>query len=242
MYRYDQYLFVYYHPCTYMALIVEFTVPASKFALFNTLTTVPNVTLELGRVIDTTAEDITIYVWARAQDFDALEAAFEDDPSVTSFTLSSETADERSYRMTWDEPIDLLVHIMTEQQGTIVHAASQNDTWALRVSFPERDALAQAQELKELAQQNEFSLDIRRIYPTDEYRRAQPVITSVQQESLVKAFEAGYFEVPKEVTLTELADAQGVSHQAMSERIRRGVHHLIAQTLITGDSHDQDEE
>ena len=225
-----------------MALIVEFTVPVSKFALFNTLTAVPNTTLELGRVIDATLEDIIVYVWARAPDFDSLEAAFDDDPSVTSFTVSSETADERSYCMTWKEPIDLLVHIMTHQQETIIHGANHTTTWALRVSFPERDALAQAEGLKDLAQQNEFSLAIRRIYPTDEYRSAQPKLTSSQQESLVRAFEAGYFKVPKEVTLVELAEEQGVSHQAMSERIRRGVHHLIEQTFITSDSPNHDEE
>ena len=50
-----------------MALIVEFTVPVSKFALFNTLTAVPDITLELGRVIDTTPEDITVYVWRALQ-------------------------------------------------------------------------------------------------------------------------------------------------------------------------------
>ncbi|WP_336362555.1 helix-turn-helix domain-containing protein [Halalkalicoccus salilacus] len=54
--------------------------------------------------------------------------------------------------------------------------------------------------------------------------------------------EAGYFKIPKEVTLAELADAQGVSLQAMSARLRRGVHHLIEQTFITGDSIDHDEE
>ncbi|WP_409340111.1 hypothetical protein [Halalkalicoccus salilacus] len=44
------------------------------------------------------------------------------------------------------------------------------------------------------------------------------------------------------MTLVELAEEQGVSHQAMSERIRRGVHHLIEQTLITSDSPNHDEE
>jgi hypothetical protein len=61
-----------------MALIVEFTVPVSKFAL-KTLTAVPDTTLELGSVIGTSDEGITVYVWARAPDFDALEAAFDDD-------------------------------------------------------------------------------------------------------------------------------------------------------------------
>ena len=163
-----------------MALIVEFTVPASKFALFDTLTAAPDTTLELGRVITATPESLTVYVWARAPDFDVLEAVFDDDPSVSSFTVSSETVDERSYRMTWNELIDLLAHIMTEQQGTIIHAASQNHTWAFHVSFLERDALAEAQELKDLAQQNEFSLAIRRICPTDEYRRVRPDMTTNQ--------------------------------------------------------------
>ncbi len=203
----DQYLFGCSHLSRYMALVVEFTVPVSKFALFDTLTAVPDTTLELGRVIETTPERISVYVWAHASDFDALEAAFDDDPSVRSFTVSSKTADERSYRMTWNEPIDLLVHIMTEQQGTIIHATNRTKIWTLRVSFPERDALAQAQELKDLAEQNEFSLHIRRIYPTDEHRRAQPAMTTLQEEALVRAFEAGYFKVPKETQLTELADA-----------------------------------
>ena len=69
-----------------------------------------------------------------------------------------------------------------------------------------------------------------------------PAMTNLHQEDLVRAFEAGYFKVPKDTQLTELADAQGVSHQAMSERIRRGVHRLIEQTLIIGDSPGQDEE
>jgi hypothetical protein len=196
------------------------------------------VTLEIGRVVADTPDSITAYVWARAMDFDALEAAFEDDSTVRSLTVLSEADDERSYRMTWDEPIDLLVHIMAEQQGTIIHAANRNDAWALRVSFPERDALVQAEELKELAQRNEFSLDVRGIHRTDEYRGAQPEMTRQQQEALVTAFEAGYFKVPKEVTLAELAEMEGISHQAMSERIRRGVHYLIEQTLITGGRDD----
>lgn len=189
-----------------MALIVKFTVPVSKFALFNTLTAIPEATFELGRVIDATPENLTVYIWARAPDFDVLEAAFDEDPSVTSFAVSSKTADECSYRMEWNEPIDLLIHIMIEQEGAITHAASSTNNWSLRVSFPERDALTQAQELQELAQQNDFSLEIRRIYPTNEYRRAQPTMTTHQQETLVRAFKAGYFKVPKEVTLTKLAD------------------------------------
>lgn len=58
----------------------------------------------------------------------------------------------------------------------------------------------------------------------------------------MRAFEAGYFKVPKETTLKEFAEAQGVSHQAMSEQIQRGIHHLIEQTLITDDSTDQKDE
>jgi predicted DNA binding protein len=217
-----------------MALIVEFEVPAAKFALSETLAAVPDATLEIGRVVADAPDGITAYVWAHAPDFDALEAAFGVDPTVESLTVLSEGADERSYRMGWNEPIDLLVHVMTEQQGTIIHAANHDDAWALRVSFPERDALVQAQELKELARRNEFTLDVRGIHRTDEYRGAKPEMTRPQQEALVAAFEAGYFRVPKEVTLAELAEREGVSHQAMSERIRRGVHYLIEQTLITG--------
>lgn len=225
-----------------MALIVEFAIPAAKFALSETLSAVHDTTLEIGRVTVESPGSIAASVWAYTADFDALEAALEDDPTVASFAITSETDGERSYRMSWNEPIELLVHILTKQEGTIIHAVNAADIWVLSVSFPERGALIQIQELQDLAQQNGFSLDVQRIYQTDRNQASTLGLTDHQQDVLMAAFESGYFKVPKEVTLKELAEQQGVSHQAVSEQLRRGLHQLLEQTLITATRNGEQDE
>lgn len=222
-----------------MATIVEFDLPAEEFALYETLEAVPDAEFEVERVVADATSRIVPYVWVRTDDFDALEAAFENDPTVSSITALSETDDDRSYRMEWDGPIDLLIHIMTEQQGTITHARGSNETWTLRVLFPERTALSRAHEF---ARERGFSLDVRSVYQMDDERGGRVGLTEIQHDVLVAAFKAGYFKVPREVSLKEFSEQQGVSHQAMSERLRRGVNTLIEHTLITGEGEGQGDE
>jgi predicted DNA binding protein len=219
-----------------MATIIEFELPADEFALHETLTACPDAVFEVERVVATNPEQITPYVWVQADGFDELERAFEADPTVEATTVLSETDGERSYRMEWTGPIDLIVHILTEQEGTITHAEGDSDSWRLTVLFPERAALSQAHSY---AQEHGFSLDVREIYELEGARRAQFDLTSGQHEVLVAGFEAGYFEVPRKMMLSEFAAQEGISHQALSERLRRGTNSLIERTLITGEGDDQ---
>jgi hypothetical protein len=46
------------------------------------------------------------------------------------------------------------------------------------------------------------------------------------------AYEQGYFEVPRSVTVTELADHFGISDNAFSQRLRRGLSALVFETMI----------
>jgi hypothetical protein len=51
---------------------------------------------------------------------------------------------------------------------------------------------------------------------------------------MVTAFNAGYYTVPREITLSDLAGEMDVSHQSLSERLRRGHYTRIEDTLIVG--------
>jgi predicted DNA binding protein len=59
-------------------------------------------------------------------------------------------------------------------------------------------------------------------------------LTTQQYEVLATAASQGYFEVPRAVTLEELAEEFDVSHQAVSERLRRAVNALVEDTLFVG--------
>lgn len=56
-------------------------------------------------------------------------------------------------------------------------------------------------------------------------------VTDPQREVLLLALERGYYTVPRNASLSDLAGDLGISSQAASERLRRGTQTLVANTL-----------
>jgi predicted DNA binding protein len=55
--------------------------------------------------------------------------------------------------------------------------------------------------------------------------------TAAQEAALRAALSAGYFEVPRAATATEVADELGISKSAFLERLRRGLATLLEQVF-----------
>ena len=53
------------------------------------------------------------------------------------------------------------------------------------------------------------------------------MLTPTQRETLRLAYERGYYEIPRGTSLMELASDLGVSDQACSERLRRGIQRIL---------------
>ncbi|WP_425492942.1 helix-turn-helix domain-containing protein [Natrinema amylolyticum] len=71
--------------------------------------------------------------------------------------------------------------------------------------------------------------------PTD--TQAAP-LTDGQATLLAAALEHGYFEVPRGITLNDLADDLDCSHQALSGRMRRALGNLVDTALAGGPEPD----
>lgn len=97
--------------------------------------------------------------------------------------------------------------------------------------FPTRDALSRTYEYYET---NGIRFEILSVYNVDDDRQGRFGLTDEQQETLTAAFEAGYYEVPREVNMEELASEFDISHQALSERIRRAHRGLVKNTVMIG--------
>lgn len=74
--------------------------------------------------------------------------------------------------------------------------------------------------------------DLLALVHTDEQ---DTLLTDRQREHLTVAYRSGYFDVPRECTLAELADAIGVDKSSASETIRRGAGRIIGQFLVGPD-------
>ena len=60
------------------------------------------------------------------------------------------------------------------------------------------------------------------------------LLTDRQRECLTVALRRGYFEVPRDCTLAEVADTLGVDKSTASETIRRGTARVLKQHLLGG--------
>ena len=57
-------------------------------------------------------------------------------------------------------------------------------------------------------------------------------LTEKQKELLIQAVKHGYFEVPRNCSLADIAESIDISQQAASERLRRGLRTLVDREVI----------
>ncbi|WP_115862683.1 helix-turn-helix domain-containing protein [Halorussus litoreus] len=214
-----------------MSVLAELTVPAAEFVLTETLTSVSGMRIEIKRVV-AGSDRVTPYFWVAEADFDDFEAALRGDPTVEDMVMMEEqTDDERFYRVVWRADSANLITAVSETRATIMEAVSENgDDWQVKSLFPDRDALSK---FHDYCVSHDFSFTLDRVYTADNSQEeGEYDVTSDQREALVGAYHAGYFDVPRGITLTELAEELGISRNALSARLRRGQRNLLSNTLV----------
>ncbi|WP_227379998.1 bacterio-opsin activator domain-containing protein [Haladaptatus halobius] len=222
------------------ATIVEVELSADEFALSHTLSSVEGVKFEIERVVAHEDDRVMPFVWVSGGDIDRdeFEAILTEDPSLDQLELLADVDDEWLYQMEWVSEIETLVQILVTEEATILAATGNQDSWNLRTLFPDRDALSRTHDY---CQEKGLPFEILNIYQLDEGRQGRFGITEDQQEALTRAYDSGYYNIPRKATAEEIADELGVSHQALSERLRRGHGSLVKNALIIGRGADERE-
>jgi len=212
-----------------MGTVVDATVPSGKFALGDTFDRVPEVEFETVRVVAQREGYVIPFLWASAPDMDELHRALEEDPTTANVRRIVEQEDRSLYQIRWQARIRVIIYILGSEEGTLLGAHGKDGRWELRVLFPDHDSVSSTYEF---CREYGIDLSIRRVKGIGEsIDRSEKGLTQEQYEALAAGFESDYYEVPRGRSQEELADELGVSHQALSERLRRGHRALIEQTL-----------
>lgn len=214
-----------------MAIIVRGRVPAPEFALAETLTKLSDVALEVERIVASDEDAVMPLLWVRGVDHTTVIRVLSDDSSVREVELLSAFEDEEEehlYRMEWVSEIELVLQMLTTAGATIMEAFSGDTSWSLRVLYPSRDALTATVEYCEV---KGLTFAIESVHEMEGDPSGRYGLSEVQYKALTAAAEAGYYHVPRDITMQALAEDLDVSHQAFSERLRRAVDTLVAPRL-----------
>lgn len=214
---------------TVMVLISEFTFPSDAFALSETLHQFPDVVVEGDRIVAHSPNATLPCLWASGEDLDGFAAAVADDPTVEKIQATSEFDEEVLFHLVWTEEIKEFVQEIVDHEGTILEASASDDTWRVRLRFMTRE---QFDEFRAHYDEKTTTFNLEQLYEIDAPRQESGDVTPEQHEALVTATESGYFEVPRGASIQEIAGEMDVSHQAVSERLRRGTANLVGEALL----------
>lgn len=199
-------------------------------ALSHTIRELPEVTIGVRSDAGTDPVNDEYAFWIEAPDFDAVDDALTDDPTVAAFSTLDDGGDVRTYRITYSDQATLVTPTILDMGGLTQEARSHESGWMLRLHLRDHDALVA---LDSFAEEHDIRLEILDLqHDTDPPSESTYGLTDAQIEALLAGYEHGYFDDPRQVTLEELASKLDVSNSALSGRLRRGYARLVDEVLI----------
>lgn len=211
-----------------MTTICNLSVPAEEFGLAETLETVPDAQVACEPVAVSSPSTCRSLIRAHASDRQELATAFTDDPTVAESTRLIDGESGWLYRIEWATRVSLVRRMLTGKGTMVLSATGSGQEWSLRVLYPTREACS---EIHTVCEKHNLDITIDAIQTVNSGQSTRPGLTDAQHTALVQAYQMGYFTVPREVSLAEVAEALDISHQALSERLRRAHQTLIEITL-----------
>jgi predicted DNA binding protein len=212
-----------------MVVIVEFTLDAESFLFGRSTSGNPNFRVQLERVVPVQDGRIP-FIWVTGQNHDQFEHRLERTELVTQAEALTRMGDSVLYYVEWQTDEETFLNGLAENGGTIMEAHGDSE-WSFTVRFQDSDALT---DFHQFYRDEEFPVRIDRISSLDGNSHSEYGfgLTRVQRETLIMAVRNGYFSIPRETTLEEIANELSISSQAASERIRRGAETVLRKALV----------
>lgn len=198
---------------------LEITAPLGVLGL--TLGTLPERTrVEFEQTASVSPSHYSSSLLISGSGVESAVAAFEEHPVTNDVSFVTETAEGSIYRLTWGGAIPEIIEHVRDTDGTIVSAVAENDTWTFDLRFPDQNAVSNFYDLYD---DPDHPITIQKMVSNSTSESRRGGLTAKQQQALKLASDAGFFDVPRDASLGDLANELGISDQAVSERLRRGI-------------------
>lgn len=211
-----------------MATIAEFAISADDFPLGHIFETLPNVTIEIERVVPTN-HALLPYFWVRNIPVERLEDTLEAQGAFQSFTIVDDLGEQALVRADWDSDAEGVLTGIVETELTLLSATGTQEEWVFEFRAEDTDQIAAFQRY---CTDHDINIELNRLQSVGETNgTGQHSLTPEQREALLLAFNRGYFDSPRETALEELAEELGIARQSFADRLRRGHKNLVGDAL-----------
>lgn len=215
-----------------MTVIVDITIPAQAFELGEILTEYPAITIELERIVPLTEAIIPLF-WISSGDAQAVETTLREHPQIEDVKILTDADDRQLFEVHWSPEINGVVQALIETNARVLEATGTAEEWEFRLRFQTREELSK---FNQAVTDHGIPLTLRRMYnPT--LPEDQSPLSTEQRDAILRAYQHGYFNVPRGITVADLAAIMDISDSALSQRLRRGLSTLVRETLVVDEDH-----
>lgn len=188
--------------------------------------------LQIEGVQTTNPDRPVVVCWVETSSFEQFESSLDTD-GVDGFTVLEAEPTRRLYHIRLLEPLLFPLKEAFDSFGAAPYGGTviRNGEWIARARFPDRTALVA---FRHACAAHDVAFQLESLVEAHPEPREPSRLTPKQREALLLAYESGYYDVPRRVSLGDLGERLGISKPSVSSRLRRAEHHVI-RTLIEAD-------
>ncbi|WP_135663848.1 helix-turn-helix domain-containing protein [Halorhabdus rudnickae] len=217
-----------------MALRAVYEITCEHLPFVSVAASVPETTLQV-QLVASQDEYTPFVVTVTAGAASAVEAAFDSSSFVAGYTRIDHAEDRPRYKVlpavSMSEQFPAAFDVGGLQaladNGSVIDCNRVTSTgWIQSGRFASRETVTEIRDFWE----HNGAFELRKLERVSDDRAADAV-TERQREALLAAREMGYFDVPRDAALADVAAKLDISASSLSERLRRGHRSLIAASL-----------
>lgn len=206
-----------------MERIVSFEVDRGQFVFADVIADYPDVRMRFDRTVPSGARPLE-YLWGAGVSAETFGDAVRSCPATDGVDVLGDAGDWTLCRLDWGptERLPALYESVVETDAVIRSLRTVDDGWHFSLQFRSTAAVSAFQDR---CLGNGVPLQVTEISePPATY---ETVLTDRQREILALALDRGYYEVPRQITLEDLADELDVGLAAVSEGLRRAEERVV---------------
>lgn len=212
-----------------MAIEASFTIQQADFPLSAVFEQLTGATIELDRVVPT-GEAVIPYFWISADDTDLLTTDLSEDIGIDRIKVIDRLEKQMFVRIDWNLDHESILTAIVNTDITLLSGLGTQGQWTFEVRASEQRVLS---DFQTYCKDNGIPIELTELHAISSLKSDREYdLTDGQRKALVLAYSNGYFDSPRDATQDDLAAELGITRQAVSSRLQRGIRRLVASTLI----------